>query len=61
MIRRLLKAIGLQIVYVCEWGTYTRRYDGIDYTMQRPIHSDMSVAPPWAKLRIKKATGQEEA
>lgn len=25
------------------------RYDGIDRAMMRPIHKDMSVAPPWAK------------
>jgi len=59
MIRRLLKLLGLRIVYVCDWGTYSHRYDGIDRHMGRPIHPSMSVAPPWAKLRIERATGQE--
>lgn len=29
-----------------QWGC---RYDSIDRVMMRPIHKDMSVAPPWAK------------
>lgn len=60
MTRRLLALLGLRIVYVCEWGTYDHRYDGIDHTMSRPIHKDMSVAPPWAKLRIVAATGEQQ-
>jgi len=33
-----------------EW---TQRYNGIDYSMGRPVHKNMSVAPPWAKkIRI---------
>ena len=52
MIRRLLALFGYRIEYVCEWGVYDYRYDGIDYAMGRPIHPQMSVAPPWAKRRI---------
>lgn len=29
---------------------WTHRYDDIDGVMMRPIHPQMSVAPPWAKL-----------
>jgi hypothetical protein len=54
MIRRLLRLCGYRIEYVCEWGTYAYRYDGSDYQMGRPIHKDMSVAPPWARRRIVK-------
>lgn len=28
---------------------WTRRYDSIDVRMGRPVHADMSVAPPWAR------------
>lgn len=28
---------------------WSARYDVIDFNMGRPIHSNMSVAPPWAK------------
>lgn len=59
MIRRLLSIFGLRIVYVCEWGSYSHRYDGIDRHMGRPIHAGMSVAPPWAKPRIVRAAGKE--
>lgn len=59
MIRCLLALFGLRIVYVCDWGVYSHRYDGLDSHMDRPIHQGMSVAPPWAKLRIERATGQE--
>ncbi len=53
--RSLLKLFGYKIEYVCDWGVYKWRYDGTDYAMTRPIHKDMSVAPPWAKMRIVKA------
>lgn len=56
MIRRILAFLGYRIEYRCEWGTFTHRYDGIDFQMGRPIHSEMSVAPPWAKRHIVKAT-----
>jgi len=52
MIRKLLAYFGYRIEYVCEWGVYQLRYDYLDYAMTRPIHKDMSVAPPWAKRRI---------
>jgi hypothetical protein len=29
---------------------YRERYNGTDYTMQRPIYAHMSVAPPYAKM-----------
>jgi len=54
MIRKILKLFGYEIKYICEWGIYSHRYDGIDHTMCRPIHKDMSVAPPWAKRIIVK-------
>lgn len=53
MSRWLLGLIGLRIVYVCEWGEFSHRYDSIDRAMARPIHENMSVAPPWAKLRLR--------
>lgn len=28
---------------------WSARYDSIDRAMARPIHKEMSVAPPWAK------------
>lgn len=28
---------------------WTARYDAVDYMAMRPIHRNMSVAPPWAK------------
>lgn len=52
--KRILKMFGLKIVYMCDWGLYDTRYDSIDASMCRPIHPDMSVAPPWAKLKIAK-------
>lgn len=54
MMRRLLNLFGYRIVYVCAWGEYDHCYDGVDYAMSRPIHRDMSVAPPWAKRTIRK-------
>lgn len=54
MLRRLLSWLGYRVEYVCEWGRYDHRYDGTDFDMGRPIHQQMSVAPPWAKRRIVK-------
>jgi hypothetical protein len=54
MFRRLIEALGFRIVYVCEWGRYDHRYSGIDFNMCRPIHPQMSVAPPWAKRKIER-------
>jgi hypothetical protein len=45
---------GYRILYRCEWGEYEYRYDVIDRQMGRPIHKDMSVAPPWAKAVLMK-------
>lgn len=50
--RRLLAILGLRVEYVCDWGTYAHRYDGIDRMMGRPIHPRMGVAPPWARRQI---------
>lgn len=54
--RKLLALFGLRIEYICEWGAYAHRYDSIDHHMGRPIHKDMSVAPPWATMRIVRAS-----
>lgn len=54
MIRKILTLFGLRIEYVSEFGIHTHRYDSLDFHAGRPIHKDMSVAPPWAKLRIAK-------
>lgn len=56
MMRRALRLLGFEIVYVCDWGEYTHRYDDIDRMSTRPIHRNMSVAPPWAKMKIRKIT-----
>jgi hypothetical protein len=53
MLRMILKALGLKFAYRCNWGEYTHKYDSIDCYMSRPIHKDMSVAPPWAKLTFR--------
>ncbi len=52
MLSSFLKLLGLKLVYVCEWGQYDSLYDSIDRMMGRPIHEDMSVAPPWARMKI---------
>ena len=57
MIRKILALFGLRVVYVSDWGTHSHRYDSIDRHMGRPIHKDMTVAPPWATLRIERAHG----
>lgn len=46
---------GRELYYECSWGDYDHRYDAIDRMMQRPIHENMSVAPPWARMRMRKA------
>jgi hypothetical protein len=50
--RWLLRLFGFHILYVCDWGIYAYRYNAIDHAMCRPIHRNMSVAPPWAKMKI---------
>lgn len=52
MIRFILKFLGYKIQYECDWGVYSHRYDSADMMGLRPIHKDMSVAPPWAKVKI---------
>lgn len=52
MVRKLLAFFGYKIQYVHEWGVWDHRYDAIDLAMSRPIHRQMSVAPPSAKMRI---------
>lgn len=54
-IRRFLRVFGFSVSYTCLWGRYTHRYSSLDAHMGRPIHPMMSVAPPWAKLRITRA------
>ncbi len=46
------RKLGFHVVYVCGWGVFEHRYDSLDRQMHRPIHRDMSTAPPWAKMRI---------
>lgn len=48
----LLRKLGYRVEYVSEFGVHASRYDGTDYAMGRPIHPQMSVAPPWAKRRL---------
>lgn len=60
MIRRILALLGYRIEYRCEWGTYAHRYDGADSHMGRPIHPEMSVAPPWATRHIVKTTKEQQ-
>lgn len=36
--------------------TYMTKYNSIDAQMGRPIHVGMSVAPPWAKMRVRRFT-----
>lgn len=55
MITKILKLFGYKIMYVCGWGIYSYKYDTVDYWMTRPIHKNMSVAPPWAKMVIVKS------
>jgi hypothetical protein len=52
MFRWLVGLFGYRIIYVSEFGTHDSRYDSVDYMMGRPIHKDMSVAPPWAKMKL---------
>lgn len=54
MIKWLLDFLGLERVYISEWGEKKYRYDYLDHVQTRPIHKDMSVAPPWAKAVIRK-------
>lgn len=55
MLRKLLALFGYRIEYRSEFGVHDARYSGVDAAMQRPIHPDMSVAPPWAKRKFVKS------
>ena len=48
----VLRLFGYRRMWVCEWGMYRSRYDGIDRQMGRPIHKDLGCAPPWAVSKI---------
>ena len=50
----ILNLFGYKVIYFCEWGVYPHRYDSIDNQSMRPIHENMSVAPPWAEMKIVK-------
>lgn len=52
MIRFVLRQFGFTICYKSNFGTHTYRYGILDRMMMRPIHRDMSVAPPWATRHI---------
>jgi hypothetical protein len=54
MIRSILEFLGFQITYVHRWGTWTHCYSAVDFAMDRPIHRNMSVAPPGAKMVISR-------
>ena len=54
MINWFLSLFGLRRIYVCKWGSFTHKYDGADRWAGRPIHKNMSVAPPWATIKIVK-------
>lgn len=49
MLRFLLRQIGFRIEYRSNFGSHTHRYGALDYMTMRPIHRQMSVAPPWAQ------------
>jgi hypothetical protein len=51
-LRWVLRLFGRKIVYACEWGVYDFLYDTIDLAACRPVHPNMSVAPPWATAKI---------
>lgn len=56
MLRFLLRQVGIGIEYRSNFGTHLYRYDILDRITMRPIHREMSVAPPWATrhfVRIK--------
>lgn len=63
MLRAFLKLFGYRMGYVSEYGWHRDKYDrwggfsnwGHDSHFNRPIHREMLVAPPWAKLKIERA------
>lgn len=52
MVDWLLRKLGFTVEYVSEFGVHSARYDSTDYNSGRPIHPNMSAAPPWAVRRI---------
>lgn len=50
--RWMLRKFGKKIVYQCEWGNFDYIYSVDDLAMCRPIHENMTVAPPWANAKI---------
>lgn len=57
MIRGIIGFLGWRIDYVSSWGVHERRYSGLDFATIRPIHDGMSVAPPWARMRLTRTRG----
>lgn len=39
-------------LWECNFGSFETKYSDIDAYQNRPIHKDMSVAPPWATRNI---------
>lgn len=54
MIRKILGLFGYEIVYVHEWGEWKTCYSQADHAMSRPVHKNMSVAPPGSRMEIRK-------
>lgn len=54
MIRKLLTLFGYEIVYVHAWGEWEQCYSSVDQNMGRPVHKNMTVAPPGARMTIRK-------
>ena len=57
MVEFIARLLGFKVVYVCDWCEYESRYDALDRHMMRPIHRDMSTAPPWAKMKFVRKAG----
>ena len=53
-IRWILNLFGYRIEYKSKFGTHSHKYDSLDVMAARPIHKNMSVAPPWAIRQIVK-------
>ena len=54
-----------RVGWIAEWDgvdkTYETKYDSLDSRMMRPIHKEMSTAPPWAKPIYKPQPSWAEA
>lgn len=53
----LLKRLGLEVVYVCSWGTFPGRYTSDQWAVlitTRRNHTRYPYAPPWAKLVLRR-------